>query len=101
MKKSIIPWHVFLDAVTAQSASSFKTWIRRWRFTDTGVVLVEAGDMAAPEPSGMDTKTELAQTTSMKPALVDATKSLPQPFTAKLTNLAGIDPSIGDSFREL
>ena len=101
MKKSIIPWQVFLDALKAQSASYRKAWLRRWRFTDSGVVLVEAGEIAAPEPSCVDTKTMPAQTDFLTPALVDATKSFPQPFSAKFANLAGIHPPIGDSFREL
>ncbi len=42
MTKSIIPWHVFNDAVETLNPYSLNLWLARWRFMDGGVVLFDA-----------------------------------------------------------
>ena len=42
MTKSIIPWHVFNDAIETLNPYSLNLWLERWRFMDGGVVLFDA-----------------------------------------------------------
>jgi hypothetical protein len=42
MTKSLIPWHVFHDAIETLNPYSLNFWLERWRFMDGGVVLFEA-----------------------------------------------------------
>ena len=37
MQSSMIPWHVFMDALAQQGHSQEKYWLDRWRFTNDGV----------------------------------------------------------------
>ena len=39
MNISLIPWHVFLDALTKQQPQTLELWLRRWLFTNEGVIL--------------------------------------------------------------
>jgi hypothetical protein len=39
MNISIIPWHVFLDALKKQQPGTLELWLRRWLFTNEGVIL--------------------------------------------------------------
>ena len=39
MEYPIIPWKVFLDALQHQQASNLELWLRRWWFTDEGVIM--------------------------------------------------------------
>jgi hypothetical protein len=41
MKKSLIPWHVFLEAIVGQDPGLLESWLHRWGFTNDGVVLVD------------------------------------------------------------
>ena len=41
MTKSIIPWHVFQNAVETPDSNSLSRWLERWRFMDGGVVLAD------------------------------------------------------------
>lgn len=41
MMKATIPWHVFLDALETQGPAIIGQWLERWRFTDSGVLLLE------------------------------------------------------------
>lgn len=51
MKKSLIPWHVFREAVAIQDPWALDSWLRRWGFTDEGVVLVSNQiSLDAPAP---------------------------------------------------
>ena len=50
MTKSIIPWHVFQNAVETLNPDALDHWLERWRFTDSGVVLFE-GSSSALDPS--------------------------------------------------
>ena len=43
MQLSLIPWRMFLDTLKKQNPSTTETWLRRWLFTDEGVII------AAPE----------------------------------------------------
>ena len=36
----MIPWHVFLAALKAQSPRDLEEWLPRWRFYDEGVALL-------------------------------------------------------------
>lgn len=38
MDISLIPWHVFLDALKKQQSSTVELWLRRWLFTTEGVI---------------------------------------------------------------
>ena len=50
MTKSIIPWHVFQNAIETLNPDALDRWLERWRFTDGGVVLCE-GILPALDPS--------------------------------------------------
>jgi hypothetical protein len=39
MDISVIPWHVFLDALKKQQPSTLEIWLGRWLFTNEGVLL--------------------------------------------------------------
>lgn len=39
MEISVIPWHVFIDALKKQQPSTIELWLRRWLFTNEGVIL--------------------------------------------------------------
>jgi len=39
MDISVIPWHVFLDALKKQQPTTIELWLRRWLFTNEGVIL--------------------------------------------------------------
>lgn len=40
MKKSLIPWHVFREAIAGQDPGLLESWLNRWGFTNDGVVLI-------------------------------------------------------------
>jgi hypothetical protein len=40
MKKSLIPWHVFHEALEGQDPEVLEHWLGRWGFTNDGVVLI-------------------------------------------------------------
>jgi len=46
MTKSIIPWHVFQNAIETLNPDALDLWLERWRFTDGGVVLCEGNNSA-------------------------------------------------------
>ena len=50
MTKSIIPWHVFQDAIETLNPDALDIWLERWRFTD-GVVVLFEGDFPKLDPS--------------------------------------------------
>lgn len=37
MQSSMIPWHVFMNALAQQGQSEEKFWLDRWRFANDGV----------------------------------------------------------------
>jgi hypothetical protein len=39
MQSSIIPWHIFRDALAQQGISKATPWLDRWRFTNDGVFM--------------------------------------------------------------
>jgi hypothetical protein len=39
MKISVIPWHVFIEALLQQEPSTLELWLRRWLFTNEGVII--------------------------------------------------------------
>ena len=39
MQFSLIPWQVFRDALKKQNPRTRETWLRRWVFTDEGVII--------------------------------------------------------------
>ena len=41
MKISVIPWHVFIDALLKQQPSTLEAWLRRWLFTNEGVIMAD------------------------------------------------------------
>jgi hypothetical protein len=46
MKSSLIPWHVFLDATKEQPPSLMENWLRRWLFTNDGVVMAHSKSLS-------------------------------------------------------
>lgn len=40
MKRPLIPWHVFHEAIAEQDPALLESWLDRWGFTDDGVVLI-------------------------------------------------------------
>ncbi len=40
MKRPLIPWHIFRDALAEQDPALLDSWLDRWGFTDDGVVLI-------------------------------------------------------------
>ena len=41
MKISVIPWHVFIDALFKQQPGTLEVWLRRWLFTNEGVIMAD------------------------------------------------------------
>ena len=39
MKISVIPWHVFIEALLQQEPGTVELWLRRWLFTNEGVII--------------------------------------------------------------
>jgi hypothetical protein len=39
MKIAVIPWHVFFEALKQQRPSTLENWLRRWLFTNEGVIM--------------------------------------------------------------
>ena len=39
MQSSMIPWHIFLNALAQQGISKKTPWLDRWRFTNDGVFM--------------------------------------------------------------
>jgi len=39
MQSSMIPWHIFMDALAQQRISKVTPWLDRWRFTNDGVFM--------------------------------------------------------------
>jgi len=39
MEFPVIPWNVFLDALQRQQPSTMELWLRRWLFTNEGVIM--------------------------------------------------------------
>jgi hypothetical protein len=37
----IIPWQEFLDALRRQQSAQVQLWLRRWLFTNEGVILAD------------------------------------------------------------
>jgi hypothetical protein len=54
MHLSLIPWRMFLDALKKQTPSTRKTWLRRWLFTDEGVIVAAPEKHSAPSQSLSD-----------------------------------------------
>ena len=42
MELPVIPWQVFLDALQHQQASTLELWLRRWLFTNEGVIMADS-----------------------------------------------------------
>ena len=41
MNISVIPWHVFIDALLKQQPNTRENWLRRWLFTNEGVIMAD------------------------------------------------------------
>jgi len=39
MELTLIPWQAFLEALKKQKPTTQETWLRRWLFTDEGVII--------------------------------------------------------------
>lgn len=39
MKIAVIPWHVFFAALEQQQPNTLEAWLRRWLFTNEGVIV--------------------------------------------------------------
>jgi hypothetical protein len=51
MQFPLIPWQMFLDALEKQNPSTRETWLRRWVFTDEGVITAAPENYSAPSRS--------------------------------------------------
>jgi hypothetical protein len=51
MQLSLIPWRMFLDALNKQNPGMRDTWLRRWLFTDEGVIIATPEKSSAPSQS--------------------------------------------------
>jgi hypothetical protein len=51
MQFSLIPWQEFLDALKKQNPSTRETWLRRWVFTDEGVITATPEKHSTPSRS--------------------------------------------------
>jgi hypothetical protein len=51
MQFSLIPWQEFLDALKQQNPSTREIWLRRWVFTDEGVITATPEKYSAPSRS--------------------------------------------------
>jgi hypothetical protein len=49
MKRALIPWHVFREALESQDAEVLHNWFDRWGFTNDGVVLIGFDIGSQPE----------------------------------------------------
>lgn len=54
MKKSLIPWHIFRDALEGQEPEVLEHWLDRWGFTNDGVVLIGVGTRSEPQVPSFD-----------------------------------------------
>jgi hypothetical protein len=78
MRRSLIPWHIFRDALESQNGESLQDWLERWGFTNDGVVLIsvdirsesQAPPFKAPQ-AGLD-----ASALSRRPSLQDLVQLL-------------------------
>ena len=39
MQSSMIPWHIFMNALAQQGHAPVKHWLNRWRFANDGVFM--------------------------------------------------------------
>ncbi len=51
MEFTFIPWQSFLEALKKQKPTTRKTWLRRWLFTDEGVIIAAPEKHSAPSQS--------------------------------------------------
>lgn len=58
MRSSLIPWHVFLYAVKEQPPSAMETWLRRWLFTNDGVIIAHPKDESARSLAARNPRTK-------------------------------------------
>jgi len=42
MEFPVIPWKVFLEALEHQQPSTLELWLRRWLFTNEGVIMADS-----------------------------------------------------------
>jgi hypothetical protein len=42
VKISLIPWHVFIEALKKQQPALLELWLSRWLFTNDGVLISRA-----------------------------------------------------------
>jgi hypothetical protein len=49
MKRSLIPWHVFHEALVGQNFEGLESWLCRWGFTNDGVILIGGNIGSQPQ----------------------------------------------------
>jgi hypothetical protein len=83
MRRSLIPWHVFREALECQRAAGLENWLARWGFTNDGVVLIGADTAARSQPlsfnaqyMGTDTP-QSSQHTSLQELLLFLNRAVP------------------------
>ncbi len=88
MKKPLIPWHVFREAIAGQDPMLLESWLDRWGFTDDGVVLIGAGKyspVSALQLRGSDRRSDVALSalrTSILRILIDTGRLLSEETVA-------------------
>ena len=51
MELTVIPWQAFIEALKKQKPTTRETWLRRWLFTDEGVIIATPEKYSAPSQS--------------------------------------------------
>ena len=51
MELTVIPWQAFIEALKKQKPTTRETWLRRWLFTDEGVIIATPEKFSAPSQS--------------------------------------------------
>ena len=51
MEFTLIPWQAFLEALKKQKPTTRETWLRRWLFTDEGVIIATPEKFSSPSQS--------------------------------------------------
>ncbi len=83
MTRSIIPWHVFRNAIETPNPYSLDHWLQRWRFMDTGVILSDTNIPALELPQPI---VNLLCKHSVADELDSATDKIQSPQPARRVN---------------
>ena len=98
MKTSLIPWHIFREALESQDAEVIENWLGRWGFTNDGVVLIgvdielQAPAASAPQRLAQDAPAALARLSLQ--GLIQILNREASPFNDETTKLWSYDKEL-------